>query len=184
MRKLAFASVTIACVALLGACPPPGGWPKPPFDATGDYEGTWQGQTDPTAEDAESHEILACPLTMSLKQELTAPYPGDHRVTGTVVVDYSCLNDLLPDSIQELPDSTVDVSGLLGDDGKIVLLSGGCGVGACAVMTLAGSGEDANDDGIMDSFSGNWSFIILIAGVQPFGVSGTFTVDAIEPEAR
>jgi hypothetical protein len=178
MYKSAMLGISLlGIVALLSGCPPPEGWPKPPYDATGTYAGTWQGRTSDAKADA-VQEIPVCPLTITLTQDLALPYPQDHGVKGTVNIDYSCLQDVLPEDIEQLPDSNVIVSGLLGDDGNLVLLSAACGTGACAVLTLAGAGEDADADGRMDTYSGQWSFIILLAGVQPFGVSGTFSVEA------
>lgn len=175
---------------LLQGCPPEGGWPLPPFDATGTYEGTWQGRTNEVegegeveGEIEEVQVVAACPLTIELTQDLTKPYPGDHGVSGMVTIDYSCIE--LPEwaQNQETPaPSEVIVSGLLTDDGKLTLASGGCGIGLCVLLTLAGEGVDVNEDGLMDTYSGAWSYIILLAGVPPFGVSGTFEVDFVEPE--
>jgi hypothetical protein len=68
----------------------------------------------------------------------------------------------------------------LGDDGKMTLLSGGCGTGVCLVLALAGQGVDADSDGRMDTFSGSWSFVILLAGVEPFGTTGEFELNAAQ----
>ena len=150
-------------------------WPPPPFDTTGTYEGTWEGSTA----DAEKAQVIeACALTMTLQQDVTASYPTDHGVSGSVVVDYSCLD--LPEWVGEIPPNTVNVSGILADDGKLTLLSGGCGTGLCVVLALAGEGEDSDSDGAMDAYSGAWSYTILLAGVQPFGVAGTFEVAAVD----
>jgi hypothetical protein len=46
------------------------------------------------------------------------------------------------------------------------------------VLSLDGQGTDDDDDGLMDTYSGTWGFTILLAGVQPFGVNGTFEVVA------
>lgn len=162
--------------AVLAGCPPPEGWPKPPFDTTGDYAGVWRGQTT-TPE--KQQEIPECPLTMTLTQDVNLDYPADHSVSGTVVIDYSCV-ELPAWAQQTLPASVVNVSGLLADDGKLTLLSGGCGPGICVVLTIAGEGADADADGFMDTYEGAWSFVILLAGVQPFGVSGTFEVAATD----
>ena len=32
----------------------------------------------------------------------------------------------------------------------------------------------------MDSYTGDWTFVILLAGVPPFGVSGTFEVQVAQ----
>jgi len=157
--------LSLAVLALPG-CPP--SWPEPPFDTTGTYTGTWSGQP------SEGEEVNECPLTITLTQNLNANYPGDHAVSGTVVVDYSCFE--LPEWVGTPPPSTVNVGGLLGDDGTLTLLSGGCGTGLCVVLALSGTGVDADGDGDMDSYSGTWSYSLLLAGVQPLTVTGTFEV--------
>ena len=147
-------------------------WPEPPFDTTGEYTGTWQGNSN----EEQVQTVVACPLTMTLTQDVTAEYPGDHAVSGTVVIDYSCIE--LPEWMEDPVPSTAEVGGLLEDNNKLTLLSGGCGTGACLVFALAGEGEDLDQDGHMDQYSGAWSFTILLAGVQPFGFTGTFEVTA------
>lgn len=148
----------------------PDQFPKPPFDTTGTYLGSWNGNSTDQAQ-----QVLGCPLTLTLTQDVAANYPGDHGVTGTAVIDYSCIE--LPDWVDAPPPSTVNVSGLLEDNGKLTLLSGGCGTGLCLVLSLSGQGEDGDEDGYMDSYTGNWGFAILLAGVQPFGFTGTFAVE-------
>jgi hypothetical protein len=168
------AGAAILAVALCG-CPTE--WPLPPFDTTGSYEGLWQGQTN-EADKAEVQVIEGCPLSLTLEQDLTASYPGDHGVKGTAIVDYSCL--VLPAWVGEIPPNTVEVTGILADTGELVLASGGCGPGVCLVLVLAGEGADTDADGAMDTYGGAWSFTILLAGVQPFGVTGTFEVAAVD----
>lgn len=145
--------------------------PKPPFDVTGSYAGTWQGQS----EDDQAQEVAACPLQITLTQDVTAGYPADHGVQGTVVIDYSCFQ--WPEWFPPVPPSTVNVSGLLGDNGHLVLLSGGCGTGFCVVLSLDGPAVDNDSDGHADVYSGTWHLAFLLAGVQPFGFSGTFTTN-------
>jgi len=161
----------------VGLCGCPNEWPPPPFDTTGTYQGTWQGKTN-EADKAEVQVIEGCPLTLTLEQDVSANYPADHGVKGTAVIDYSCL--LLPEWVGEIPPATVNMTGLLADDGKMTLLSGGCGTGLCLVLTLAGEGADVDADGAMDTYNGAWAFTILLAGVQPFGVTGTFEVAAVD----
>jgi len=155
------------CVGLSG-CPE---GPPPPFDTTGTYAGEWWGTSDDALQ-----EITSCPLTMTLSQDLTRLYPGDHGVEGTVVVDYSCLD--LPEWVGEVPPATVQVAGLLADDGTFSLVSGGCGTGICVVLGLTGQGADTDADGLMDTYAGQWTYTILLAGVPPFGVDGGFSVES------
>jgi hypothetical protein len=147
--------------------------PPAPFDTTGTYFGTWSGRSD-EADVAEQQTVLACPLTITLTQDTSLPYPQDHAVKGTVDVDYSCLE--LPEWVDEIPPGQAQVSGLLADDGTLTLVSGGCGPGLCLVLALSGPAVDSDSDRAMDEYSGSWSFTILLAGVRPFGVNGEFQV--------
>ena len=169
MRKHVFFCIgaVIAAAWVLGQSECPVEMPKPPFDATGAYVGTWQGQSTD-----EMQDVAACPLQLTLTQDISASYPRDHAVKGTAVIEYSCFD--LPDWAPPIPPSTVAVSGLLGDDGKLTLWSGGCGTALCIVLGLNGDAEDADADGHMDGFSGAWSLTFLLAGVEPFGFTGTF----------
>lgn len=162
-------------MALTG-CPPQGGFPLPPFDTSGAYSGTWSGTSSDQAQ-----TVAECPLELTLTQDLSLAFPGDHGVQGIVTIDYACIE--LPEWAQEEPQpSTVEVGGVLESNGRLTLLSGECGTGYCVVLSLSGQGEDTDDDGFMDTYSGDWSYQILLAGVEPFGFDGTFAVDATASE--
>jgi hypothetical protein len=175
MRKSAMGLLVLMVVGVLNMgqeqCSPE--FPLPPFDATGDYAGIWRGRSDDQMQIVE-----ACPLSITLAQDTSLNWPEDHAVKGQVVIDYSCIE--LPEWVQPIPPSVVDVGGLLGDDGHLVLLSGGCGTGLCVVLALDGEGEDEDADGLMDRYEGEWSFVILLAGVEPFGVAGFFDVEGVD----
>jgi len=160
----------IAVTTLIAGCPPP---PPAPFDTTGTYAGEWWGTTEDQAQ-----EIVACPLTVELTQDVTLSYPGDHVVTGLVTVDYSCLE--LPEWAGEMPPATEEVAGILGDDGTLTLATGGCGTALCVSLVLTGQAADVYGDGFMDTYAGDWRYRILLAGVPPFGVDGGFDL-AIQP---
>jgi hypothetical protein len=159
-RSLVVLCLAVAVALLAAGCP--GQFPKPPFDATGTYLGSWNGNSTDQAQ-----QVIGCPLTLTLTQDVAANYPGDHGD--------SCIE--LPECADKPLPSLVNVSGLLADDGKLTLLSGGCGTALCVVLSLTGQGEDGDEDGYMDSYAGTWAFTILLAGVQPFGFTGTFGVD-------
>lgn len=176
--------VAVAGLVVLGlqGCPPPGGWPEPPFDTTGTYEGTWSGRSsEPVPEDQQV--IEACPLTLELTQDLTRVYPNDHAVNGVATIDPECIT--LPDWAQAIgitvPDE-VNVTGVLTDDGKLTVTSGTCGVGLCLILTLAGDGADADEDGFMDTYAGALSYILLLPEEEPLGISGTFEVEIVAAE--
>ena len=75
----------------------------------------------------------------------------------------------------------MQVSGILEDNGRLSLLSGGCGTGFCVVLGLAGQGEDTDGDGFLDTYTGDWSYQILLACVEPFGFEGIITINTIPP---
>lgn len=170
MRKRLELAGFLVFVALLALgqnqCPVP----PAPFDATGEYEGTWWGTTD----EAEPQEVVECPLGMSLTQNTSLQYPADHAVSGTITIDYSCIE--LPEWAERPEASEVEVSGILGDEGNLVLASGGCGTGFCVVLALNGPAQDTDSDGFVDTYSGDWGLAFLLAGVEPLGVSGGFEV--------
>lgn len=173
MYRRAFTVLTIAIMAGLSMgqqnCQQPQ-LPKPPFNATGMYTGSWQGASSDATQN-----VTNCLLTFNLQHDPTANWPKDHQVTGTVTVNYDCLE--LPEWLDTPPPTTVNVTGLITDDGKINLATAGCGTGLCLVLGLGGPGADTNNDTSMDTYSGNWSYQILLAGVQPFGFTGTFAVN-------
>ncbi len=170
MLHRSLVALCLATAAALIAAGCPGQFPKPPFDATGTYVGSWNGNSTDQAQ-----QVIGCPLTLTLTQDVSANYPADHGVSGTAEIDYSCIE--LPEWVNKPLPSVVNVSGLMADNGKLTLLSGGCTTALCLVLSLNGQGEDADEDGHMDSYTGTWAFTFLLAGVQPFGFTGTFAVD-------
>jgi hypothetical protein len=179
MLKMLMAGVLggLAVAAMTG-CP---GIPAPVFDATGTYVGSWTGTAQDTEDpEAKQQTVDECPITLVLTQDFDAQWPANRTVQGSVTVDYSCVD--LPERFPSIPPSTVDVSGILGENGDLTLLSGGCGTGFCVVLVMNGQGVDSDSDGFMDLYDGDWSYTILLAGVQPFGFTGTFETDIAVPE--
>lgn len=170
---LALAALTLVAISLAGC--PPQQIPIPPFDATGTYAGTWTGTQDG---DGAKQEVLECPLTLTLTQNVAAPFPQNFGVQGTAVINYDCFD--LPAWLETPPPSTVNVSGVLETNGRLTLLSGACGTGACVILSLAGAGAEIYSNGTMDTYDGNWNYAIALAGVAPFGFTGTYTTDRAE----
>lgn len=158
-------------VLMLQGCPPGTPLPVPPFDATGTYSGVWSGT--PSGDGTQT--VSECPLELTLTQNLAAQWPATFAVSGTAMVDYSCFD--LPEWVETPPPSLVNIGGVMTQDGKLKLLTGGCGTGLCVALTLDGACIDTDDDGAMDAYDGTWTYAILLAGVQPFGFTGTFTTD-------
>lgn len=163
--------VLVMVLALVGAgCP--GTFPPPPFNASGTYTGTWRGKSN----EDDPQRVKDCPLELVLTHNTAAAFPEDHVVKGTVTVDYSCME--LPEWIETPPPSVVEVGGALQDNGTLTLISGGCTTALCVVLTLSGAGIDEDGDGAMDTYAGSWAYTILLAGVEPFGFTGKFSVKA------
>lgn len=153
---------------LLAGCPPP-----PPFSAAGTFEGTWSGQeTSEAPMKQEPQQVVDCPLTLVLTQNVEQGGFGAYRVQGTATVNYSCID--LPAWLGEIPASNVEVGGLMTKEGHLTLLSGGCGTGLCVVLSLDGQGVDSDADGLMDTYAGDWNYTLLFPGFTPFGFEGTF----------
>ncbi|MBI1317954.1 MAG: hypothetical protein GC168_03260 [Candidatus Hydrogenedens sp.] len=170
--RFVFTGVSCMAVLMVAGCPPVGGVPVAPFDATGYYEGTWSGSTMSGTAKEDAQEVQACPLEFTLTQNVNAPWPQRFGVNGTVKVDYSCLT--LPDWVDTPPPGEVNVAGVMDEQGKVGLLTGGCGTGMCVALGLDGPGVDTDSDGYMDSFSGEWQFSLLLAGFTPFTIRGSF----------
>jgi len=145
----------------------------PPFDANGDYTGTWES------------EGTTCDFSMTLYQEPTLPYPVSLGILGVVDFNYDCVLDpeLLEAILAELPDFVIPVIGTMGDDGSINL---GVDTGALGdfPITVAleydGNGADTNADGKMDAFCGDYTlslaFTTDVPGYEAVDVTfeGTF----------
>ena len=150
-----------------------------PMDATGNYSGTWsfdikEGET--------IIKTVECYLSMMLTQNVTLDPPDNLKITGTVSVDFTCLEEI-PDwpAWIPIPDLTdIDVTGTMSENGRIILGSGGCGPGSCIILAFDGQGEsDSQNDGEipnMTSYSGKWGLAISIAFLGSAGVDGTFEV--------
>ena len=170
MKKTFLLLTAVVCAAALAGCPPP-----PPFSAAGSYEGTWSGTETDTAPAKQAQQVSECPLSLTLTQNTSQNGLGAYAVQGTATIDYSCIE--LPEWIDTPPSSTVQISGVMNENGGLALASGGCGTGLCVVLVLNGQGEDTDNDGVMDSYSGDWGYAILVAGFAPFGFNGTFEVE-------
>ncbi len=158
----------------LTGCPPVDGVPVPPFDATGNYAGTWSGSTTTGA--TAKQEVQECPLEFTLVQNAGAAWPQSFAVTGSAYIDYSCFD--LPEWAETPPPSDVQLAGVMDEEGKMGLVSGGCGTGMCVVPGMDGPAVDADGDGAVDSYSGEWQFSLLLAGFTPFTIRGSFEAAA------
>lgn len=150
-----------------------------PMDASGDYSGKWSFDIK---EGDTIVDTVDCDLTMTLEQDVTLSPPNNLKVTGSVYVDTSCLEEV-PDWPEWLPipeSKEVAVTGTMNRNGRIILGTLGCGPGTCTILALDGFGEsdEPTDDEtpLMKKYSGKWGLAISIAFLGTAGVNGTFEV--------
>lgn len=165
-RKLFFQIVVLLAlvVFMIGAkqeCPY-----DPPYDATGEYEGDWW-----------SGEGEHCPVSAEIIMDASpAPLPL-WAPTAQFTVDFGCIE--WPPELPPLDPMVLDSAGLLDDQGNLIFTSFGCTLGLCLLFDSHGVGIDEDADGIMDTYTGSWDFLILLAGFAPFGVTGEFELEAL-----
>ncbi len=157
--------IVIFTMGSQGPCDPV----PPPFDATGEYEGQWwSGQGE------------HCPVSGIITMDPSPAFPPVWGPAATFHVDFSCIE--LPPEFPPITPVDFPTVGVLDEQGNMIFTALGCGPGFCINWDSAGVGVDLDDDGIMDEYSGEWIFAILIAGLQPFGVGGEFSINAVETE--
>lgn len=177
LKKLVVCVSCLAVAGLLGGCPNEQ-FPQPPYGANGTYVGTWEGDVVSNEPDAKQITVTDCPITLNLTQDLAAPWPTNFGVTGTATIDFNCVS--LPARFPDTPPSTVNVAGVVEEGGDLTLVTGGCTVALCTLLTLEGTGVDSDEDGTMDMYDGNWTLTIALAGVLPYQIEGSFTTDLTE----
>ena len=145
--------------------------PPPAFDTTGTYTGTWEGMS------TDDQEAMACPLTIVFAHDVDAGAIESRRPQGTLMIDFSCID--LPAFVDRPEARNVEATFLLQDDGKLASIVPVCSPNApvCVLLGLDGEGMDEDGDGVMDSYSGDWSYRFLVPGIPAFGVDGTFMIE-------
>lgn len=163
---------------------------NPPFDASGNYEGTFSLGLEDTI------LVENCGIALELEHDADALPFENTKVSGTVALDLTCVVDggAGKSTIQDLLDSLlgellasgpVEVSGFIGPNGTIELSTADllteCPEANCEKLLLIGSGRDTNDDGEMDTYEGIFGGLVEISGqVVPLG--GEFTADAADED--
>ena len=150
-----------------------------PLDATGTYSGTWSFEI--VDDNGTIVDIIDCPLGMTLTQDTTDKPPENLLVSGTLDVDFSCFADVpnWPAWVPIPEVTTIMVSGTMGTNGTLLLASGGCSSGACAILVLDGFGSEGlrgDPATSMELYEGRWGFAMGIAFLSPGGAAGTFVV--------
>jgi len=170
-KKSLFPQVAILGLLLIftmgvqGPCDPV----PPPFDTTGDYEGEWW-----------SGESELCQVSAQMTMDAAPLFPPIWLPSATFHVDLSCIE--VPEWLPPLVPIDIYSVGALDEYGNLIFGAMACGPGFCVTFDSVGIGEDLDQDGMMDEYTGSWAYMILIAGIQPFGVVGEFEMIAVEPE--
>jgi hypothetical protein len=167
MKKLVM-QMTLVTAAALGLAGCPFGT-LTPFNTTGTYTGTWN-----TGEQG----VEACPITLTLEQDMSASLIDRNRVTGTVTLDLSCLGvaELLVDALVDL--DPIEVTGALLPNGAVELRSPDildeCPEGGCVRIALLSQGVDDDSDGGMDLLEGTWIGTIHVSPELVLPLTGDF----------
>lgn len=160
-----FGLILLIAMGANGPCDPI----DPPYDATGFYTGEWW-----------SGEGERCPIDATFTMDATPVNPPLWAPQAGFTIDFSCLE--LPEWVPPLEPILINAAGLLDGNGIMTFASGGCGTPFCILFATTGQGEDVDLDGMMDTYVGEWSLTILLAGFQPFGVAGEFDLGRIVPD--
>ncbi|HPO12678.1 MAG TPA: hypothetical protein PLI09_04465 [Candidatus Hydrogenedentes bacterium] len=179
---------------LLAGCPEL----QPRFDTTGDYSG------DFTVGFKNMKLVDGCGIEISLEQNVDALPLLNAQVNGTVTLSFDCIlpedlagllsekSDVVAAALAALGGSDlatglpglltippITLTGALLPDGTIELntpnILDDCTEGECEKLGIVGKGEDVNDDGAMDTFSGTLAGTISTSlGILP--IVGNFEV--------
>lgn len=165
LQYVVAAFLILFLVGANGPCDPV----PPPYDTTGEYEGDWW-----------SGEGEHCPVAIEMEMDAAPAFPALWGPAATFHVDFSCIE--LPPEFPPLEPIDINTVGILDENGNLIFTAIGCGIGFCVNFDSAGVGVDLDADAMMDEYSGEWAFLIMVAGFQPFGVAGEFDVMAVVPE--
>jgi hypothetical protein len=157
MKRIGYAGLAMCLAGVLAGCPAP-----PKFAANGDYEGTMTSIVSKSP----------CPFSLQLWQELKLPYPLNHDVVGLVKFDLTCITDIaLVFDLNEGPELTLPVIGQMSQEtpGKLTLTvdSQSLQLPFSVAFECSGQGEDQDEDGQMDKYTGTYSLSLTVTTDVP-----------------
>jgi len=124
--------------------------PKPPFDASGSYSGTWEGTV------VSSGYPVHCFLDITLTHQAGESFPRNYQVEGSATFDWAC------DSVQETfrgadmpPASTIPLSGYMLANGSLLLNVIYSDDDATYVVDVSAACIDSSGDDVVDRISGD-----------------------------
>lgn len=206
MIHIALSATVLVLMVTLAGCPQP---VQPPFDASGQYAGTW------TTNDGEK---LSCDLNLELYQLVDVPIIK-FTVAGTATFSWDCI---IPENVQDLlrqflgldaedlmPDLTLPILGQMDRDSSgHIAMSLGLDLSNMpqALLDLLpleisvedlplsqfelafdGYGEDLTESGVMEQFTGTFSLDATVTlGDEPqvLDLEGTFALDRVGDVAK
>lgn len=141
-----------------------------PYNATGSYEGVWQQAGGP-----------GCTMSadLSMQSGMKDP-PYLWNGNGYFYFDLDCVE--WPEELPPLADITGWLPGVLDEYGNLSFGAIECGTPYCTTFSVNGHGLDTDADGFMDTYAGGWDLAFALAGFEPFGIGGSFSLERVDDE--
>lgn len=143
----------------------------PPFDTTGSYEGSWEGEVSGLSND------YTCQVNFDIDHNAGGALEVRYTLTGTLRLNFTCqqtIRELVPLGFPAFFDFSV--TGFLDPEGTFIFISTDCEEFACDGVIISARGADDDDDGLADRLEGSFSTLVQLRD-GPRTLSGTFTAD-------
>lgn len=147
-----------------------------PFDATGVYEGRWNGSIEGTAAQG-----IGCTVEFDLTQNVHTSLWANFPVEGTMRMNFTCpaVFDTAADA--GVPAVVVaDVIGAVTLEKDLYLETRNATEDSAVVLTINGEGVDFDEDGVMDGLAGDFTLRVRVAGSQVVTIAGTLEAGELE----
>ena len=147
-----------------------------PFDASGQYTGTWQAHIE-GSDDATNQ----CTVRFDIRHDPDAVVPESYRLYGTVTFLFTCPNTLDAIAYLGLPSSVeFPIAGIVAPGDGLLIGSIEMGGGDSHVIALELTGADSDDDGAMDALEGYFTGALYTDGYAAVGIEGTLEAVSID----
>jgi hypothetical protein len=144
----------------------------PPFDATGIYDGAWEGNVSGLDRD------YTCAVELDLEHEADGSLEVRYTLSGTLRLNFTCqqtIRELVPLGFPAFLDFRV--TGFLDSQGRVIFVAANCDGFDCQGVLLTARGEQIRD-GRAGVFEGTFSTRLNLKD-GPRTLTGTFTADRI-----
>lgn len=165
MPRILVRGAALAALFLLPACSCD--LLAPPFDATGIFEGTWNGTVSGLGRD------YTCAVDLKLEHDAEGDLSVRYTLRGTLRLNFTCqqtIRELVPLGFPAFLDFRV--TGFLDRQGRVIFVSADCDDFDCRGIVLSARGERGRG-GRAASFSGTFSTRLPLRD-GPRTLSGTF----------